>query len=154
MFRCLSGVCRSCDNRADKTLKAWPGDGCPLKAKCQCAFDIRILNLVQGTNNLTVFNLFCPTMCPPRPTSHICVYLGKYTTHVPECWKNLTFPIMSLEKGSTLFTPWNYLVSPKKYQNFIRQGLYKWTQTPFDQQKFSKVTLFSRVPGIQTSWIW
>ena len=34
--------------------------------------------------------------------------------HVRACWKNLTFPNMSLEQGSILLTPWNYLVSEKK----------------------------------------
>ena len=77
-FRCLSGVCRSCDNRADKTLKAWPGDGCPLKAKCQCAFGIRILNLVQGTNNLTVFNPISYTLPPPH---HVFAHNWANTRH-------------------------------------------------------------------------
>ena len=39
--------------------------------------------------------------------------------HVWRCWKNLTFPNYEFKKGSTLFTPWNYLVLAKKIK-FVR----------------------------------
>ena len=61
-----------------------------------------------------VLTLFRPggrgTFCPPV------TYLGiTVQVHVRACWKNLNFPNYEFVKRSMLFTPWNYLVSPKKY---------------------------------------
>ena len=64
---------------------------------------------------------------------------------------SLTFPNYDFGKGQYAFTPWNYLVSPKKSRQMSSN--YKCFQTPFDQQRFSIVTLFWRVPCIQTSWL-
>ena len=52
------------------------------------------------------------------------------------------FPIMSFEKGSTLLTPWYYLLSRKKWGSseipkLHKADPYKLGQMPLDQQKYS-----------------
>ena len=57
-------------------------------------------------------------MPPLPPLVRICVYLCKHTCERVE--KTRLFPNMCLEKGSALFTPWNYLVSARRKNRVIR----------------------------------
>ena len=82
----------------------------------------------------------------------------KYTYKLVE--KTWLLPIISLEEGSMLFTPQNYLVVPRKKwcssetPEFLRGDPYELGRMPLQPMKIYKSQLLSRgVLVIQTSWI-